>query len=47
MITHGELYNLANTLGVLAMVTIVAYHVVAVNAKHMQEQRAQLSNKIS
>lgn len=45
MITNSELYNLANTLGMLAMVTVVAYHVVAVNAKHMHEQRGQLSDK--
>ncbi|KAL6306987.1 hypothetical protein BKA93DRAFT_823807 [Sparassis latifolia] len=38
MISHNDLYNLANTLGALAMVTVVAYHVVAVNARHLQEQ---------
>jgi hypothetical protein len=35
MISHVTLYNLANSLGALAMVTIVLYHVVAVNAKHV------------
>lgn len=35
MITHDTLYSLANTLGVLAMVTVVAYHFIAVNAKYV------------
>lgn len=35
MINHAELYNLANTLGCLAMLTVVAYHFVAVNARHL------------
>lgn len=35
MITHDTLYSLANTLGVLAMVTIVIYHFIAVNAKYV------------
>jgi Oligosaccaryltransferase len=35
MITHDQLYNLANSLGAIAMITIVAYHFVAVNAKHL------------
>ena len=33
MITHDTLYALANGLGALAMVTVVAYHFVAVNSK--------------
>lgn len=35
MITHNTLYNLANGLGALAMVTVVAYHFVAVNARYL------------
>jgi hypothetical protein len=35
MITHQTLYNLANYLGALAMVTVVAYHFVAVNARYL------------
>ena len=35
MITHEQLYSLANTLGWLAMLTIVGYHVIAVNGKQM------------
>jgi hypothetical protein len=33
MITHDTLYALANSLGALAMITVVAYHFVAVNSK--------------
>jgi len=33
MITHDTLYALANGLGALAMVTVVAYHFVAVNSQ--------------
>lgn len=35
MITHDTLYSLANTLGVLAMFTVVIYHFVAVNSKYV------------
>jgi hypothetical protein len=35
MITHDTLYSLANTLGVLAMFTVVIYHFVAVNTKYV------------
>lgn len=35
MISHQTLFALANSLGILAMITIVAYHVVAVNARHL------------
>ena len=41
MINHVELYNLANTLGVLAMLTVVAYHFVAVNARYLAANSAQ------
>ncbi|PCH37489.1 hypothetical protein WOLCODRAFT_158207 [Wolfiporia cocos MD-104 SS10] len=44
MITHMELYNLANTLGMLAMVTVVAYHFVAVNAKHVSGQNGNTAS---
>ncbi|KAG2007069.1 hypothetical protein CC2G_014794 [Coprinopsis cinerea AmutBmut pab1-1] len=33
MISANTLYSLANTLGVLSMVTVVGYHFVAVNQK--------------
>jgi len=35
MITHDTLYSLANTLGSLAMCTIVVYHFIAVNSKYV------------
>jgi hypothetical protein len=35
MISHDTLYTLANSLGVLAMVTAVGYHVIAVNERHL------------
>ncbi|KAI6015002.1 hypothetical protein F5J12DRAFT_513407 [Pisolithus orientalis] len=35
MISHQTLYNLANSLGALAMITVVAYHFVAVNARYI------------
>jgi hypothetical protein len=35
MITHDTLYTLANSLGALAMCTVVVYHFVAVNAKYV------------
>jgi hypothetical protein len=35
MISSDTLYGIANTLGVLAMLTIVGYHFVAVNAKRI------------
>jgi len=35
MIGHDALYSLANALGVLAMVTILGYHFVAVNSRHV------------
>ena len=35
MISHDTLYALANSLGGLAVVTVVAYHFVAVNAKYV------------
>ena len=35
MITHDTLYSLANSLGALAMITVVAYHFVSVNAKYL------------
>lgn len=35
MISHTTLYNLANSLGALAMLVVVAYHFVAVNAREL------------
>jgi hypothetical protein len=40
MITHDTLYSLANTLGALAMCTIVVYHFIAVNAKYVTRSSA-------
>lgn len=37
MITHDQLYSLANTLGALAMLTVVAYHFITVNAPHLSK----------
>ena len=41
MISHNTLYNLANGLGILAMLTVIAYHFVAVNAKHLGQGNGQ------
>ncbi|KAG9307959.1 hypothetical protein JVU11DRAFT_12765 [Chiua virens] len=35
--SHQTLYNLANYLGALAMITVVVYHFVAVNARHIAQ----------
>ena len=35
MISNTTLYNLANSLGMLAMLTVVLYHFVAVNARQL------------
>ncbi|KAF9224767.1 hypothetical protein BS17DRAFT_48487, partial [Gyrodon lividus] len=35
MISNQTLHNLANYLGILAMITVVAYHFVAVNARYI------------
>lgn len=34
--SHDTLYKLANTLGILAMITIVLYHFVDVNARYIR-----------
>ncbi len=39
MISHQTLYNLANSLGILAMVTVVGYHILAVNARYLGENQ--------
>ncbi|KAH9925142.1 uncharacterized protein B0H18DRAFT_1010050 [Fomitopsis serialis] len=41
MISHSELYNLANSLGCLAMLTVVAYHFVSVNARHLSAKSGE------
>jgi hypothetical protein len=41
MISHQTLYSLANALGVLAMLTVVGYHIVAVHAQYLGQQKAQ------
>ncbi|KAF5320909.1 hypothetical protein D9619_000725 [Psilocybe cf. subviscida] len=38
--THETLLSLANSLGLLAMITVVGYHFVAVNSKYIPEQKA-------
>ena len=38
MISHATLYNVANMLGALAMITVVLYHFVAVNAKRVTQK---------
>ncbi|KAI0364202.1 hypothetical protein BV20DRAFT_873789 [Pilatotrama ljubarskyi] len=35
MISNNTLYNLANSLGMLAMLTVVLYHFVAVNSRQL------------
>ncbi|KAJ7245166.1 hypothetical protein B0H12DRAFT_1235891 [Mycena haematopus] len=40
MISHQTLYSLANSLGVLAMATVVGYHFVAVNAKYLSKAKS-------
>lgn len=40
MISHETLYSLANSLGGLAVLAVVAYHVVAVNEKHLSREAA-------
>ena len=39
MISHQTLYSLANSLGVLAMLTVVGYHFVAVNARYLEKAK--------
>ena len=39
MITHQTLYNLANSLGIFAMLTVVGYHIVAVNARYIAKNQ--------
>lgn len=41
MISHNTLYTLANSLGVLAMVTAVGYHVIAVNERNLRGKGAE------
>lgn len=40
MISHNTLYTLANSLGALAMLTIVLYHFVAVNSRTLAKNSA-------
>jgi hypothetical protein len=35
MISHNTLYTLANSLGAVAMFTVVLYHFVAVNSRYL------------
>ncbi|KAI0705518.1 hypothetical protein C8Q76DRAFT_751252 [Earliella scabrosa] len=43
MISHMTLYNLANSLGALAMLTVVLYHFVAVNARQLGKSGSAVS----
>jgi len=45
MITHQTLYTLANSLGVLAMFVVVGYHILAVNARYLEENASRISPK--
>lgn len=44
MISNDTLYNLANGLGALAMLTVVAYHFVAVNARYLEQDHANVKH---
>ena len=44
MISHATLYNLTNSLGAFAMLTVVVYHFVAVNARSMSKNIAGAKN---
>lgn len=39
--SHNTLYGLANSLGVFAMLTVVAYHFVSVNARYLAKEANQ------
>jgi hypothetical protein len=39
MISHQTLLTIANSLGMLAMLTVVGYHVVAVNARYIEQKK--------
>ena len=41
MISHLTLYYLANILGMLAMITVVGYHAVVVNARYLEQPKGQ------
>jgi len=45
MITHQTLYTLANSLGILAMFVVVGYHILAVNARYLEENASRISSK--
>lgn len=44
MMSHDTLYTLANSLGVLAMFTVVGYHFVAVNARYLAKDQSVRQN---
>jgi len=37
MINHDQLFNLANALGVAAMIAVIAYHFIEVNGPHLSK----------
>lgn len=44
MMSHQTLYSLANSLGLCAVVVVLAYHFVAVNARHLQQQQGAVQH---
>jgi Oligosaccaryltransferase len=45
MITHTTLSSIANSLGAMAVFLIVVYHILAVNARHLEAVEAQSEEK--
>lgn len=41
MITHATLSSIANSLGAMAAFLVIVYHVLAVNARHLEAVEAQ------
>ncbi len=39
MISHQTLYTIANTLGMFAMLTVVGYHIIAVNTRYVEQKK--------
>jgi len=41
MITHTTLSSIANSLGAMAAFLVIVYHILAVNARHLEAVEAQ------
>jgi hypothetical protein len=41
MITHSTLSSIANSLGAMAVFLVIVYHILAVNARHLEAVEAQ------